>query len=72
MIKLKQLLFESTVPDIFIPRRLNDRVDRYIKQYIRDGSKGKLNISYICLYLAKQIFVVSCHHVTNNFFNQFF
>ena len=51
MIKLKQLLFESTVPDIFIPRRLNDRVDRYIKQYIRDGGKGKLNISY--MYLTK-------------------
>lgn len=49
MIKLKQLLFESTVPDIFIPRRLNDRVDRYIKQYIRDGSKGKLNISFMNL-----------------------
>lgn len=51
MIKLKQLLFESTVPDIFIPRRMEDRVDRYIKQYIRDGSKGKLNISY--MYLTK-------------------
>jgi hypothetical protein len=49
MIKLKQLLFESTVPDIFIPRRLNDRVDRYIKQYIRDGGKGKLSISYMNL-----------------------
>ena len=49
MIKLKQLLFESTVPDIFIPRRLNDRVDRYIKQYIRDGGKGKLDISYMSL-----------------------
>ena len=49
MIKLKQLLFESTVPDIFIPRRMEDRVDRYIKQYIRDGSKGKLNISYMSL-----------------------
>ena len=51
MIKLKDILFESTVPDIFIPRRLNDRVDRYIKQYIRDGGKGKLNISY--MYLTK-------------------
>ena len=49
MIKLKDILFESTVPDIFIPRRLNDRVDRYIKQYIRDGGKGKLDISYMSL-----------------------
>lgn len=55
MIKLKQLLFESTVPDIFIPRRLNDRVDRYIKQYIRDGSKGKLNISFMNLTKLPEI-----------------
>ena len=51
MIKLKQLLFESTAPNIFIPRRMDDRVDRYIKQYIRDGGKGKLDISY--MYLTK-------------------
>ena len=51
MIKLKDILFESTAPDIFIPRRMENRVDRYIKQYIRDGSKGKLNISY--MYLTK-------------------
>ena len=49
MIKLKQLLFESTAPNIFIPRRMDDRVDRYIKQYIRDGGKGKLDISYMSL-----------------------
>ena len=51
MIKLKDILFESTAPNIFIPRRMDDRVDRYIKQYIRDGGKGKLNISY--MYLTK-------------------
>ena len=49
MIKFKQLLFESTAPNIFIPRRMDDRVDRYIKQYIRDGGKGKLDISYMSL-----------------------
>ena len=49
MIKLKDILFESTVPDIFVPRRMDDRVDRYIKQYIRDGGKGKLDISYMSL-----------------------
>ena len=49
MIKLKQLLFESTAPNIFIPRRMDDRVDRYIKQYIRDGGKGKFDISYMSL-----------------------
>ena len=45
MIKLKQLLFESTAPDIFIPRRMEDRVERMIKQYIRDGSKGNLDLN---------------------------
>jgi len=45
MIKLKDILLESTAPDIFIPRRLGDRVERYIKQYIRNGSKGDLNLS---------------------------
>ena len=49
MIKLKDILFESTVPDIFIPRRTEDRAVRYIKNYIRNGSKGKLNISYMSL-----------------------
>jgi hypothetical protein len=49
MIKLKDILLESTAPNIFIPRRINDRVDRYIKQYIRDGGKGKLRISYMNL-----------------------
>ena len=39
MIKLKQLLFESTAPNIFIPRRMDDRVDRYIKQYILEVEK---------------------------------
>ena len=45
MIKLKQLLLESTAPDIFIPRRMEDRVERMIKQYIRNGSKGNLSLS---------------------------
>ena len=45
MIKLKDILFESTAPDIFIPRRTEDRVERMIKQYIRNGSKGDLELS---------------------------
>lgn len=49
MIKLKDILFEQEVPDIFVPRRTDDRADRYIKNYIRNGSKGKLNISYMSL-----------------------
>ena len=45
MIKLVDILVESTAPDIFVPRRLGDRVERYIKQYIRNGSKGNLDLS---------------------------
>ena len=42
MIKLKDLLLESTAPDIFVPRRMEDRVERMISLYIRNGSKGNL------------------------------
>ena len=45
MIKLKDILIESTAPDIFIPRRMEDRVERLINLYIRNGSKGNLNLS---------------------------
>ena len=45
MIKLKDLLFESTAPDIFVPRRMEDRIERMIKDYIRNGSKGDLELS---------------------------
>ena len=53
MIKLKQLLFESDAPNIFIPRRMEDRKERYrdivlrkIQDYIKNGSKGNLDLSY--------------------------
>ena len=46
MIKLKDILFESTAPDIFIPRRMEDRVERLIKNYIRNGNKGDLDLSH--------------------------
>jgi hypothetical protein len=45
MIKLKDILLESTAPDIFIPRRVEDRFERLIKNYVRNGSKGDLNLS---------------------------
>jgi hypothetical protein len=35
MIKLKDLLLENKAPDIFVPRRVEDRLDRYIKTFIR-------------------------------------
>ena len=55
MIKLKQLLFESTAPDIFIPRRTEDRLERMIKQYIRNGSKGNLSLSEMELTVLPDI-----------------
>jgi len=35
MIKLKDLLTEGKPPNIFVPRRVEDRFDRYIKTFIR-------------------------------------
>jgi len=43
MIKLKDLLLEND--DIFIPRRIEDRVERMISLYIRNGSKGDLKLT---------------------------
>ena len=45
MIKLKDLLFEGKPPSIFIPRRMEDRIERMVKQYIRNGSRNELDLS---------------------------
>ena len=45
MIKLKDILLEAKAPSIFIPRRLGDRVERMVRIYIRNGSKGDLDLS---------------------------
>ena len=55
MIKLKQLLLEAKSPSIFIPRRTDDRVERLIKQYIRNGSKGNLDLSQMNLTVLPDI-----------------
>ena len=55
MIKLKQLLLESTAPDIFIPRRMEDRVERMIKDYIRNCIKGNLDLSNMKLTVLPEI-----------------
>ena len=55
MIKLKDILLESTAPDIFVPRRMEDRVERMIKQYIRNGSKGNLSLSEMELTVLPEI-----------------
>ena len=44
MIKLKDLLTEGKSPNIFVPRRMEDRVERMVATYIRNGSKGYLNL----------------------------
>ena len=55
MIKLKDILLENTAPDIFIPRRTEDRIERLIKQYIRNGSQGNLNLSYMNLTVLPEV-----------------
>ena len=69
MIKLKDILFESTAPDIFIPRRTEDRLERMIKDYIRNGSKGNLELSNMNLIelpaILKDI-TVSGHFICSN------
>jgi hypothetical protein len=42
MIKLKDILLENTAPNIFVPRRVEDRFERMIGTYIRNGNKGDL------------------------------
>jgi hypothetical protein len=49
MIKLKDILLEGKPPSIFVPRRLEDRVERMIRLYVRNGSKGDLDLSNLKL-----------------------
>ena len=55
MIKLKDILLESTAPDIIIPRRVEGRVERLIKTYIRNGNKGDLDLSGLKLTKLPEI-----------------
>ena len=55
MIKLKDLLLENTAPDIFVPRRMDDRLARMISLYIRNGSKGNLSLSGLNLTKLPEI-----------------
>jgi len=70
MIKLKQLLLENTAPDIFVPRRIEDRVERMIKNYIRNGSKGNLSLQFLKLtelpVILKDITVGADFDCSNN------
>ena len=51
MIKLKDILLEGKPPTIFVPRRIEGRIERMIKIYIRNGNKG--NLSLIGLHLTE-------------------
>ena len=55
MIKLKDLLLEGKPPSIFIPRRIEDRVERMIRLYIRNGNKGNLNLQNLHLTKLPEI-----------------
>ena len=49
MIKLKDILLENSAPNLLIPRRIEGRIEKYVQalvqKYIKDGSKGDLNLS---------------------------
>jgi len=55
MIKLKEILLENTAPNIFIPRRIEGRVERMISLYIRNGSKGKLSLQDLNLTVLPEM-----------------
>ena len=56
MIKLKNILLEGKSPSIFIPRRMEDRVERMIKTYIHNGNKGDLDLSGLKLTELPEMF----------------
>ena len=55
MIKLKDILLEGKSSTIFIPRRIEGRVERMIKTYIRNGSKGKLSLQDLNLTVLPEM-----------------
>ena len=74
MIKLKDILFEGKPPSIFVPRRMEDRIERMIKNYIRNGSKGDLDLSRLNLTVLPDIlkdisvdgdFFCNCNNLTS-------
>ena len=55
MIKLKDILLENDAPNIFIPRKMENRVERLIKTYIRNGNKGNLNLQDLNLTVLPEM-----------------
>ena len=68
MIKLKDILLEGKPPSIFIPRRIEDRVERMIRLYIRNGNKGDLDLDLSDLKLTKLPEILKDITVDGNFF----
>ena len=70
MIKLKEILLENDAPNIFIPRRMENRLDKYIRLYIKNGSKGNLNLQNMNLTvlpeMLKDIIVDGSFYCGNN------
>ncbi len=70
MIKLKDILLESTAPDIFVPRRIEGRVERMIMLYVKNGSKGNLSLQFLKLtelpVILKDITVGADFDCSNN------
>ena len=70
MIKLKDLLLEGKPPNIFVPKRMDDRLERMIRLYVRNGSKGNLDLSRLKLTelpeILKDITVGGSFYCYNN------
>jgi len=66
MIKLKDILLENTAPDLLIPRRIEGRLDKMIQAYIKNGSKGDLDLS--SMNLTKLPEVLKYVDVGGNFY----
>ena len=45
MIKLKDILLENEATHPFIPHKIEGRLEKHIQQYIKNGSKGDLDLS---------------------------
>ncbi len=55
MIKLKDILLEGKPPSILVPRRMEDRIERMIMLYVKNGSKGDLDLSDLNLTVLPEI-----------------